>query len=107
MILHIGNGKTVRKREIIGIFDLDNVTVRATGKKFISRAAKEGRVEYADEDIPRSFILIDKENYCRVRRTAEGKRMKKEKARVLLSHISSVSLTSRAESFTAAEEEEK
>ena len=105
MILHIGNGKTVKKREIIGIFDLDNVTVRAVGKRFISRAAKDGRVEYADEDIPRSFLLLDKESYTRVRRDAGGKRPPKEKPRVLLSHISSLSLVSRAEGSLMVEEE--
>lgn len=105
MILHIGNGKSVRQREIIGIFDLDNVTVRSSGKKFISRASREGRVEYADEDIPRSFLLIDGERYDRVRRVSTGKRPGRVPPRIILSHISSLSLCSRAESGLTAEEE--
>ncbi len=84
MILHIGNGKTVRKKEIIGIFDFDNVTTTAAGRAFLSVAGKEGRVSTAEEDIPRSFLLLDGEN---------GK-----KDRVILSHISSLSLGARAES---------
>ena len=59
MILHIGNGKTVKHRDIIGIFDLDNVTTRASGKAFIAGAARRGQVFYADDDIPRSFLLLD------------------------------------------------
>ena len=105
MILHIGNGKTVRKRDIIGIFDLDNVTVRAAGKKFISRASREGRVEVADEDIPRAFLLVDSERYDRVRRTKEGKRAERIPPRVILSHISSHSLCTRAEGNLGVEEE--
>ncbi len=105
MILHIGNGKTVKQKGIIGIFDLDNVTVRATGKQFISRAAREGRVEYADDDIPRSFLLVDDGRYDRVRRTPAGKRPPRVSHTVLLSHISSLSLCSRAESALAVEGE--
>ena len=56
MILHIGNGKTVQQRDIIGIFDMDNTTVTAAGREYLSRAQREGRVSYADYDIPRSFI---------------------------------------------------
>ena len=58
MILHIGKGKSVRERDILGIFDLDNSTVTATGRAFLSRATKEKRVSYADDDIPRSFLLM-------------------------------------------------
>ena len=105
MILHIGNGKTVRQRGIIGIFDLDNVTVRSSGKKFISRASREGRVEVAAEDIPRSFLLIDEERYDRVRRVSPGKRPPRVSPRVILSQISSLSLVSRAEAGLGAEEE--
>ena len=104
MILHIGNGKTVRQREIIGIFDMDNVTVRASGKKFLSHAARKGRVEYADNDIPRSFLLIDEERYDRVRRTATGKRPARSEPKIILSHISSLSLCSRAEGGLTEEE---
>lgn len=83
MILHIGNGKTVRKKDIIGIFDFDNVTLTAAGRAFLSRAGKEGRVDVAEADIPRSFLLL------------EGR---EKGGRVMLSHISSLSLGARAES---------
>lgn len=59
MILHIGKGKSVIEKEIIGIFDLDNSTVTATGRAFLSHATKKKRVSAADEDIPRSFLLMD------------------------------------------------
>ena len=37
MYLHIGNGITVRKKSIIGIFDLDSSTVSAVTKKYINK----------------------------------------------------------------------
>ena len=65
MYLHIGNGKSIKKEKIIGIFDLDTSTVSKITKKFISENTKKGRVEYLDYDLPRSFILVEekKGNY--------------------------------------------
>ena len=57
MYLHIGNGESIKTEDIIGIFDLDTSTVSKTTKKYISKKEKEGRVEYLDFDLPRSFIL--------------------------------------------------
>ena len=59
MYLHIGNGKSVKKKDIIGIFDLDTATVSAVGKRFINKMQNEGKVEYDDFDLPRSFVLAD------------------------------------------------
>ena len=59
MYLHIGNGKSIKKDKIIGIFDIDNVTVSKTGKDFINRMEKEGLIEYDYMDIPRSFVLFE------------------------------------------------
>lgn len=67
MYLHIGNKKSVKKKDIIGIFDLDTATVSKTGKDFINRSEKAGLVEYDDEDLPRSFVLTDEDGKYRVR----------------------------------------
>lgn len=67
MYLHIGNGKSVKKKDIIGIFDLDTSTVTKTGKDFIARLEREGAVEYADDDLPRSFVLVDEDGKSKVR----------------------------------------
>lgn len=80
MFLHIGNGKSVKKENVIGIFDLDTATVTKAGKEFINRKEKEGLVEYDDFDLPRSFILIK-----------EG-----EKEKIRLSRISTQGLKLRA-----------
>ena len=81
MFLHIGNGKSVIKKNIIGIFDLDTSTVSKIGKDFINKKEKDGLLEYDDFDLPRSFVLIE-EN---------------DKYKIKLSRISSVGLKTRAE----------
>ena len=80
MYLHIGNGKSVKKKDIIGIFDLDTSTVTKTGKDFINKSERRGNVEYDDDDLPRSFVLVE-----------ENKKYK-----VKLSRISSKGLSARA-----------
>ena len=80
MFLHIGNGKSVKKRDVIGIFDLDTATVTKVGKDFINSAQRRGDVEYDDDDLPRSFVLVEEE----------------KKYKVKLSRISSRGLTARA-----------
>ena len=67
MYLHVGNGKSVKKKDIIGIFDLDTATVSKITKSFINESQKRGEVEYLDSDLPRSFILHDGREGVRVR----------------------------------------
>ena len=67
MYLHIGNKKSVKKKDIIGIFDLDTATVTKTGKDFINRLERSGSVEYDDDDLPRSFVLVVEEGKSKVR----------------------------------------
>jgi hypothetical protein len=81
MYLHIGSGINVRKKDIIGIFDLDTATVSKTTKKYISSKEKEGKVEYTDFDLPRAFIVCSGKS---------GERVK-------LSRISTVGLLQRTE----------
>ncbi len=85
MYLHIGNGKSVRKDKIIGIFDLDTSTVSRSGKEFINQMERDGLVEYDDYDLPRSYILVEEDGGYRVR----------------LSRISSQGLKQRAEGMLA------
>ena len=70
MYLHIGNGKSVRKKDVIGIFDLDTATVSGITKRFINKMQKTGRLEYYDLDLPRAFVLADdgKESFVRLSR---------------------------------------
>ena len=85
MYLHIGNGITIRKKNIIGIFDLDSSTISTVTKKYINKNEKEGNILYGDSDLPRTFILHEEEK--------ENKKTYKIK----LSRISSHGLKLRAE----------
>ena len=79
MYLHIGNGVSVKEKDIIGIFDLDTSTVSKITKKFVNEKSKEGNLEYTDSDLPRSFVFCSEEG----------------KFKIKLSRISSIGLRQR------------
>ena len=81
MYLHIGHKKSLKKKNIIGVFDLDTATVSKSGKNFINKMERSGNLVYEDFDLPRSFVLTD-----------EGGEDK-----VFLSRISTAGLKLRAE----------
>ena len=81
--LHIGNGITIKKNGIIGIFDLDSSTVSGVTRKYISANERKGKILYGDSDLPRAFILYDEDGT--------------KDYRIRLSRISSGGLKQRAE----------
>ena len=94
MYLHIGNGKSINQKNIIGIFDLDTATVSSQTKRFVAKMEKEGLVEYEDSDLPRSFLLIEDEK-------------EKKNFSLRLSRISPAGLRERAQITLASLGEEK
>ena len=59
MYIHIGSGKAVRDRDIIGCFDMDGKWDSDTTKAFLKNAEKTGKTEMAGDDLPRTFVLTD------------------------------------------------
>ncbi len=60
MYINIGGNVSVRSREIIGVFDLDNSTYEKGTREFLSDAEKKGEVlPINEEELPRSFILTE------------------------------------------------
>ncbi len=57
--LHIGMNVMVDPRRVIGIFDLDNTSTSRHTRRFLDGAEKEGVVQSACEDIPKSFVVCD------------------------------------------------
>ena len=57
MILHVGLDVTVRGRDIVGIFDMDNTTVGQETRRFLADAEKGGRVVDVTAELPRSFVV--------------------------------------------------
>ena len=67
MYLHVGNNQNIRERNIIGIFYADTATVSAITKKNLSAADARRAVEFASEEIPKSFVLYkDREGNFKV-----------------------------------------
>jgi hypothetical protein len=61
MYVHIGNGKMLRVSDILGIFDTDNSTVSKNTRTWLTLKEKNGKLESATDEIPKSYILtIDK-----------------------------------------------
>lgn len=58
MYLHVGNDIVVRSEDIIGVFDIENTTINKQGRKFLNIAQREGRVVYATQDMPKSYVVI-------------------------------------------------
>ena len=57
MFLHVGNNKNIRLSTVIGIFDMDNATLSAITRKYLNRKQREGLVESAIDELPKSFVL--------------------------------------------------
>ena len=83
MYLHAGNNKIIRTKSIIGIFDMDNATLGADTRNFLKKVQGEGMLEVSKTEIPKSFILYDKNK--NINQTA-----------VCISQLSTLSLASRA-----------
>ena len=84
MFLHAGNGKNIREKNIIGIFDMDNATISSVTRKFLTAEQKKESVFSVSNDIPKSFILYKEE-------TDEGE----EKIKICFSPLSSTALLGR------------
>lgn len=57
MYLQAGSGSVIREEEIIGIFDLDKLTIKKYGREYLTRKQKEGKIINISEKLPKSFIL--------------------------------------------------
>lgn len=60
--LNVGAGKSIREKDIIGIFDMDTSTVSPVTRKFLSDAERARKVEAPSYEIPKSFILYKSES---------------------------------------------
>ena len=67
MYLNIGNGVSIKDKDIIGVFDLDTATVSGVTKRFINEKQKKGLVEYTDNDLPRSFVVTERDGKCEIK----------------------------------------
>lgn len=58
MFLHVGNNKNILLERVVGIFDMDNATLSAITRKYLSSTEKAGLSQNAAlDELPKSFIL--------------------------------------------------
>lgn len=84
--------KSLRKKNIIGIFDLDNSTVSGITKKFLSTAEKANKI-IGINILPKSFVLIGADEHTnkkyRKKKNADKKYKRKKDFKIYFSsHIS-------------------
>ena len=82
MYLHAGADTVVPLGEILGIFDLDNVSWSHITRAALRIAEQEGRLVNIAEDLPKSMLLCAREG----------------EERIVLSQLNSATLLKRAES---------
>ncbi len=63
MYLYLGSDVTVPKKDIIGIFDIEKVTVEKYMNEYLSRCQKEGKIYYVSLDMPKSIIVSENTVY--------------------------------------------
>ncbi|MBS7298827.1 MAG: DUF370 domain-containing protein [Eubacteriales bacterium] len=59
MYLHIGGDKAVDVKDIVALFDMDNTTITARGRKFLNEAGRRGEIADVSEDLPRSYVVTE------------------------------------------------
>lgn len=58
MYIHAGNSRTVRTRDVVGIFDMDRATMAPATREYLRAAERGGSLINVKEDIPKSFIVV-------------------------------------------------
>ncbi len=81
IFLHVGHGKSVKSRDIVGIFDMDSSTVSKVTRDFLTKAQKNSMVINVTDEIPKAYILTCKK--------------KERKPKVIISQLAVQTLTER------------
>lgn len=59
MYLHLGSDVAVHIDDVIGIFDIEKVTVDKYMKDYLSYCQKKGKIYYVSLDMPKSIVVCD------------------------------------------------
>lgn len=57
MFVNLENDISIKKTEIIGIFNMDTATVSPVTKDYIKNAGRDMKIVYASKRVPESFVL--------------------------------------------------
>ena len=67
MYIHLGQNVEAKEKEIIGIFDMDTSTIGKITKDFLYEAEKKNLIESVAEELPKSFIVCQKDDGNKLR----------------------------------------
>ncbi|MBQ7046016.1 MAG: DUF370 domain-containing protein [Clostridia bacterium] len=84
MFIHLGQTTTVKKSDIVGIFDLDTSTVSVHTRNFLKKAEQNNQVINVSTELPKSFVI-----------TSNGKKNQT----VYISQLAASTLEKRSENF--------
>lgn len=59
MYVQIGGDMAVRKKNIIGVFDLDNTSWSRHTRAFLKEAEENGEIITVTDDLPKAFVLTE------------------------------------------------
>lgn len=57
MYVNIGENNIIDEEDIIGIFDMDKITVFKTNRNYLSNIQKRGKIKSSTQKLPKSFIV--------------------------------------------------
>lgn len=63
MYLFLGGDVTVRSRDVIGIFDIEECSVSRTTADFLNACQKRLQIVNISDDMPKSFIITSDKTY--------------------------------------------
>ena len=66
MYLHLGDNYIIPTKDLIGIFDLDVVTVSTAGRTYLQQAERNGNLISVSDNLPKSFVVCGDRSDFRV-----------------------------------------
>ncbi len=63
MYLYLGSDVLVDDKEVLGIFDIEKVTVDRYMKDYLNACQKNGKIYYVSLDMPKSIIVCTETVY--------------------------------------------
>lgn len=63
MYLFVGGNSTVKKNDVIGIFDIEECSVSRITADFLNSEQKQGRVVSVSDDMPKAFVVCSGNTY--------------------------------------------
>ena len=57
MFIHLGENCIIRKKDMIGVFDIENTSTSKITRDYLNKMGKEKKVVYVSYDMPKSFVV--------------------------------------------------